>query len=223
MNFQSAIPACAASITATDFPAGITEIPAQHYMGCTNLVSITLPEGILMIGDSAFASCTNLMNITLPNSVTHIGRTAFQHCSSLASITFPTNGVSSMDMVRGQFQGCSSLSSIKIPEGVKIITYTAFIGCTSLQTVELPGTLISMEESTFRDTQLNTVRVPGKSLGPVYGGSGSGGGAFDSFIRYLYSTGYITSYRRLGTIFGDTSQASVATCTTSISRRERSN
>lgn len=217
MNFQSAIPACAESITATDFPAGVTEIPARHYRGCSNLKSITLPEGILKIGDSAFASCTNLINITLPNTVTQIGRTAFQHCSSLVSITFPTKGVSSMDMIRGQFEGCSSLSYVRIPEGVNKMAYTAFKGCTSLQTIELPGTLISMEESTFRDTPLNTARVPGKSLGPIYGGSG--GGAFDYFIRYLYSTGYITSYRRLGTIFGDTSQTSVISSTLDISGR----
>jgi len=46
---------------------------------------------VTSIGSGAFVGCTNLVNITIPDNVTNIADAAFQDCDNLASIYFTGN------------------------------------------------------------------------------------------------------------------------------------
>jgi hypothetical protein len=95
-------------------PAGVTEIGASAFLGCTGLTGITIPAGVTEIGVYAFARCSGLTGITIPAGVTPIGIYAFAMCSSLTGITIPA-GVTSIDIFA--FAGCTGLTSITVNTG----------------------------------------------------------------------------------------------------------
>ena len=76
-------------LTAITIPNYITEIGANAFEKCTELVSITLLQSITKIGASAFVSCTALTTVNLSRGLISIGGSAFNKCSALISITIP--------------------------------------------------------------------------------------------------------------------------------------
>ena len=90
-----------------DKPAGVLNIPSQvninginysvtsignkAFLGCNDLVSVTIPSSVTSIGNYAFRNCSNLQSVTIPNSVTSIGNYAFGGCSNLQSVTINGN------------------------------------------------------------------------------------------------------------------------------------
>ena len=64
-------------------PAGVTNIGAGAFSGCTGLTNITIPASVTSIGCRAFSGCTGLTNITIPTSVTSIADNAFEDCPNL--------------------------------------------------------------------------------------------------------------------------------------------
>lgn len=119
------LPSSLISIGSTAFgncPFSSIEIPKnvqaiggwQAFMGCKNLVSITIPDGVKDIPLSTFAGCTSLQSVTIPQSVTSIGQTAFSGCSSLPSITISS---SVTRVQRNAFANCSILKiHVDLPE-----------------------------------------------------------------------------------------------------------
>ena len=90
-----------------DKPAGVLNIPSQvninginysvtsignkAFLGCNDLVSVTIPSSVTSIGFYAFGDCSNLQSVTIPNSVTSIGDFAFKSCNKLTSVTLNSN------------------------------------------------------------------------------------------------------------------------------------
>jgi hypothetical protein len=64
------------------------DLPAETFLGCTELVSCTLPSTIRSIGDSAFLGCRALTSFEVPAAVTSLGDFAFQECLALTTLTF---------------------------------------------------------------------------------------------------------------------------------------
>ena len=48
--------------------------------------TVVIPEGVTWIRDDAFVGCTNLISITIPSSVATIQSWAFRRCTSLKEI-----------------------------------------------------------------------------------------------------------------------------------------
>ncbi len=90
-------------------PSSITSIGSQAFIGCYELVSLTLPEGVTSIGSSAFDNCNKLNQLNLPNSVTSLGSDCFYACYALPSITLP-NTISGIG--RRAFYSCKLLEQI---------------------------------------------------------------------------------------------------------------
>ena len=168
--------------------AGITEIAAQAFQDCGNLVTVELseglqgidqdafrncaklttvelPAGLISIGNSAFCDCISLTVITLPDSVTTIENYAFQNCKALAAVRFSESLTSIGDSA---FNQCSSLLTIELPKSVNNLEEYAFYGCSELKTVVLPDSLTRIPNYAFSGcTHLNTINIPSKltSLG----------------------------------------------------------
>lgn len=53
--------------------SGITEIPADIFLGFSSVESVDIPEGVESIGEKAFANCPSLRKITIPSGVTSLG------------------------------------------------------------------------------------------------------------------------------------------------------
>ncbi len=64
----------------------LKRIGRNAFVGCTDLVGISLPEGLTQISRGAFSGCSNLQKITIPVTVKYIGDWAFNDCSSLKEI-----------------------------------------------------------------------------------------------------------------------------------------
>lgn len=61
-------------------------IAAGAFLGCKNLVSITIPEGIKNIPSETFNTCTKLKEINLPESIESVG--IIRKCSELKTINY---------------------------------------------------------------------------------------------------------------------------------------
>ncbi len=66
----------------------LRSINNDAFLGCTQLVSVTLPSDVYTIGDSAFQDCYALNSINIPSTVVRIGQYAFLNCNMLNSVTF---------------------------------------------------------------------------------------------------------------------------------------
>ena len=137
---------------------GLTEIPSQAFMGCSNLTSVVIPDNITQIGYSAFDDCYALASINLPSTITFIDGAAFSDCRSLTSITLPEGIPSIGDWF---FDNCTGLTEIVIPSSVTTIGQHAFQGCTGLTSIVIPENVISISGSTFNGCSgLTSVTIP---------------------------------------------------------------
>lgn len=135
---------------------GIRTIEARSFMGCTDLVSVTLPEGLQSIGIQAFSGCIRLRYTFFPESLRSVGVHAFEKCTSLESVTLP-RGVQQIGQYT--FWHCRSLHSVHLGDVQKIEPY-AFYGCTSLASITLPQGLQQIGDSAFADCSLTSVTLP---------------------------------------------------------------
>ena len=77
---------------------------------CSSLECITIPNSVTStIGDQMFVGCENLMVITIGTGVTGIGKSAFYGCKNLTSITIPENVLT---LYGEPFSGCYNLKNI---------------------------------------------------------------------------------------------------------------
>lgn len=76
----------------TTLPSSLTEIGAEAFAGCTELIDVSLVgSNVQTIGDLAFAGCTNLHRIAIPASVTSISSDAFDGCTALTILCEPNS------------------------------------------------------------------------------------------------------------------------------------
>ena len=126
-------------------PAGVTEIAAFAFSGCSSLTSVVVPGSVTAIGDRAFMNCASLASVDLPNSLTEIGYSVFSGCSSLTSFTVPAG----LTEIPDNMFSYTGLTGVTIPAGVISIGNGAFSGCSSLENVDLQGSLTSIGDGAF--------------------------------------------------------------------------
>ena len=142
------------AFTELKYFAGITEIPANAFEGCTALWKVKIPENVQIIGDSAFYNCKGISNIVLPNGVTTIGDSAFNGCIGISNIVLP-NGVTTIG--DSAFKGCTALLELIIPDGIKRIPSSICYECSSLNYVSIPRTTDYIGAACFYGTSVELV------------------------------------------------------------------
>lgn len=135
----------------------ITKIGGEAFLGCKNLISITISDNVTSIGMYAFDNCVNLTSVVLPVGITSIYHYTFLGCASLKDITIP-NGVEYI--YPSAFYGCRSLTEMIIPDSVTTIEQSAFENCTSLSSVTIGKSVETISEYAFRNSGLTEITIP---------------------------------------------------------------
>lgn len=99
----------------------------------SSVETVIIPESVSRIEDNCFKGCKKLKTVVMPEGLEYVGEHAFD--------------------------GCESLSSIDLSPGVTHIGSGCFANCTSLTSFNLPSYLEIIEEDTFRNSALSSVKI----------------------------------------------------------------
>ena len=161
-------------LTSVEWPAAVTEIPANTFWACGKLTTIKgIPgqpgawDNITKIGANAFNMCTALTTIKLPAELKTIDAQAFRTCINLATVDYGTKVETISDgafwytraLKKFFFKGSvktlgadafreSGLTCVHL-KGDMTIGKEAFMNCTSLKYVEFPATSSATQPLTY--------------------------------------------------------------------------
>jgi len=139
----------------------INELPVvciggSAFLGCTELISVTIPNSVTSIGDNAFMGC-GLTNVTIGSSVTSIGIGAFVNCKKLVSVTIPASITS---IKHDAFRGCTSLTRVYFLGNAPSVGSHVFYGANNATVYFLSGSTGWNTIFCDRPTALWTVTPP---------------------------------------------------------------
>ena len=161
-------------LTSVEWPAAVTEIPANTFWACGKLTTIKgIPgqpgawDNITKIGENAFNMCVALTTIKLPAELKTIDAQAFRSCDHLATVDYGTKVETIGDgafwytraLKKFFFKGSvktlgadafreSGLTCVHL-KGDMTIGKEAFMNCTSLKYVEFPATSLTTQPLTY--------------------------------------------------------------------------
>ena len=164
----------ATPLTSVEWPAAVTEIPANTFWACGKLTTIKgIPgqpgawDNITKIGENAFNMCTALTTIKLPAELKTIDAQAFRSCDHLATVDYGTKVETIGDgafwytgaLKKFFFKGSvktlgthafreSGLTCVHL-KGDMTIGKEAFMDCKSLKYVEFPATSSATQPLTY--------------------------------------------------------------------------
>ena len=164
----------ATPLTSVEWPAAVTEIPANTFWACGKLTTIKgIPgqpgawDNITKIGANAFNMCVALTTIKLPAELKTIDAQAFRSCDHLATVDYGTKVETIGDgafwytgaLKKFFFKGSvktlgadafreSGLTCVHL-KGDMTIGKEAFMDCKSLKYVEFPATSSATQPLTY--------------------------------------------------------------------------
>ncbi len=164
----------ATPLTSVEWPAAVTEIPANTFWACGKLATIKgIPgqagawDNITKIGANAFNMCAALTTIKLPAELKTIDAQAFRTCINLATVDYGTKVETIGDgafwytgaLKKFFFKGSvktlgadafreSGLTCVHL-KGDMTIGKEAFMDCKSLKYVEFPATSSATQPLTY--------------------------------------------------------------------------
>lgn len=157
----------ATPLTSVEWPAAVTEIPANTFRACGQLTTIKgIPgqpgawDNITKIGEDAFNQCTALTTIKLPAELKTIDAQAFRTCINLATVDYGTKVETIGD---GAFWYTRALKKFFFKGSVKTLGADAFRE-SGLTCVHLKGDMTIGKEAFMKCTSLKYVEFPATSL-----------------------------------------------------------
>lgn len=149
-----------------EFSKPITKIPANAFLRCNNLLSITIPYSVKSFYTSSFARCPNL------NEIKYKFSTEDKRCIIIKGVlkVFASGGLTEYEIPQGVtkigksvFQGCTSLRKIIIPNSVEVIDDCAFQFCRGLQEIVMSDSIIEIGQSAFSNcSKLEKIQIPNR-------------------------------------------------------------
>lgn len=125
---------------------GTIKICEFAFVGCNDLIKVSIPDSVREIESGAFEECFQLTIINIPNNVTHIGTYAFSLCESLKEVILP-NRLETIEF--GAFDECKKLETITIPDSITTIEDEAFAYCESLTDIVIPASVQKIGDGAF--------------------------------------------------------------------------
>ena len=157
----------ATPLTSVEWPAAVTEIPANTFWACGKLTTIKgIPgqpgawDNITKIGANAFNMCTDLTTIKLPAELKTIDAQAFRSCDHLATVDYGTKVETIGD---GAFWSTGALKKFFFKGSVKTLGANAFQE-SGLTCVHLKGDMTIGKEAFMKCASLKYVEFPATSL-----------------------------------------------------------
>ena len=156
----------ATPLTSVEWPAAVTEIPANTFWACGKLTTIKgIPgqpgawDNITKIGENAFNMCVALTTIKLPAELKTIDAQAFRSCDHLATVDYGTKVETIGD---GAFWSTGALKKFFFKGSVKTLGADAFRE-SGLTCVHLKGDMTIGKEAFMKCTSLKYVEFPATS------------------------------------------------------------
>ena len=153
-------------LTSVEWPAAVTEIPANTFWSCRQLTTIKgIPgqpgawDNITKIGANAFNECFALTTIKLPAELKTIDAQAFRTCINLATVDYGTKVETIGD---GAFWSTGALKKFFFKGSVKTLGANAFQE-SGLTCVHLKGDMTIGKEAFMNCTSLKYVEFPATS------------------------------------------------------------
>ena len=154
-------------LTSVEWPAAVTEIPANTFWACGKLTTIKgIPgqpgawDNITKIGENAFNMCVALTTIKLPAELKTIDAQAFRSCDHLATVDYGTKVETIGD---GAFWSTGALKKFFFKGSVKTLGANAFQE-SGLTCVHLKGDMTIGKEAFMKCASLKYVEFPATSL-----------------------------------------------------------
>ena len=123
----------------------VTSVGDCAFLGCTNLVSVTVPEGVVEIGNNAFQDCSSLISFQSPRT-TKMGENVFDGCNRLESLTFNSSSIKS-----SEFKGHPNLKEVVLGDNVMEIGESAFMECDSLVSITISSSVTKIGNDAFTE------------------------------------------------------------------------
>ena len=156
----------ATPLTSVEWPAAVTEIPANTFWACGKLTTIKgIPgqpgawDNITKIGENAFNMCVALTTIKLPAELKTIDAQAFRSCDHLATVDYGTKVETIGD---GAFWFTGALKKFFFKGSVKTLGAHAFRE-SGLTCVHLKGDMTIGKEAFMKCASLKYVEFPATS------------------------------------------------------------
>lgn len=156
----------ATPLTSVEWPAAVTEIPANTFWACGKLTTIKgilgqpgAWDNITKIGANAFNMCTDLTTIKLPAELKTIDAQAFRSCDHLATVDYGTKVETIGD---GAFWFTGALKKFFFKGSVKTLGAHAFRE-SGLTCVHLKGDMTIGKEAFMKCASLKYVEFPATS------------------------------------------------------------
>lgn len=138
----------------TSFGA-ITAIPTSafgstnHGSGIPNITEIDIPDGVESIGTYAFIGCSQLINVTIPASVKVINDAPFEYCDKpnfveidSGNTAYKIDGNCLIEIATNKI--IQGFEDSVIPSYITCISHYAFAGYKGLTTITIPVSVTSM-------------------------------------------------------------------------------
>lgn len=170
---------CPAGKAAVAFPATVTAVGEEAFLGCAELTSVNLPNSVVSIGDGAFNDCYNLQTVAFGTGLADLGYDVFYFCYELLSITVAPGNTrfSAASGVLFDFGKTTLLAypqnkagtTYTVPSTVKTIGDNAFQQNANLTTVNFPAGLTRIGDyAFFRSEAFRYFNVPAGVLNIGY-------------------------------------------------------
>lgn len=142
------------------WPASLTEIGSQAFLGTSRLTTLVLPATLRRVGAEAFRESA-LQSITLPNAVTAIESRAFYLCGSLCEVLTAgaVPAVPQGTLAGSCFVHCPALETLTLPEGVTTLGSNLLGGNTRVVAVRIPAGVTHIAFGAFDHTAIREVTV----------------------------------------------------------------
>lgn len=167
----------------------VRELAPSCFVGCSNLLQVTLPEGCGDLGDYAFAGCSSLYDINCLNgqmktSLANIGSHCFDGCDSLVDVKINLGRSNRLTMIgeyafanckrlrsaewtlapfiaSHMFSGCSALTSLNFRNPTTNYVYPyGFAEIPNILSVQIPKCLWFLNDNMFEGcTNLSSVEI----------------------------------------------------------------